>query len=520
VPAGGAPKVTRVMVAQESCNQCHDPLSAHGGSRQQVALCVTCHTSQNIDPETGNPVEFKVMVHKIHMGSKLPSVIGGKPYTIVGNRQSVHDYSKGVFPMFGAGIGDVRNCTACHGAPPDGMKAEDYAKLAPNADNWKTKPSRAACGACHDQIDWTTGKSTVKDRKDHAGGPQTSDAVCAGCHVADSGKEFDLSIVGAHTIPLESKQLKGLNVEIVSAANTKPGDKPTVVFTAKDDSGANIPLSALASITFNIAGPTTDFVNQATESAVMANVTGSDGRYSYTLAQRSIPADAKGSFAIGMEVQRNEKIIGNDAKETDVAVRSNNPVIFVPVTDSKAVPRREIVATEKCNVCHEEIAFHGGGRKNTTVYCQFCHNPNNVDVPGQVPANLGGPFAVEPTSIDFKFMIHRIHTGEELERDFTIYRTRGVFNFNEIVYPGDRQNCEKCHLPNTYLLPLPATNSSVKAPREGVPVLGPATAACLGCHDSQAAGAHAQTQTVNGTEACATCHGRGRDFAVENVHKR
>src|SRR3989304_3428379 len=65
VPAGGAVK-TREVVATESCNQCHNPLALHGGLRVDTALCATCHTSQNTDPETGNPVELKVMGHKIH----------------------------------------------------------------------------------------------------------------------------------------------------------------------------------------------------------------------------------------------------------------------------------------------------------------------------------------------------------------------------------------------------------------------------------------------------------------------
>ena len=48
------------------------------------------------------------MVHKIHMGSQLPSVKAGKPYQIIGNQQSVHDYSTVVDPA------DVRRCEVCH----------------------------------------------------------------------------------------------------------------------------------------------------------------------------------------------------------------------------------------------------------------------------------------------------------------------------------------------------------------------------------------------------------------------
>ncbi|MDO8715334.1 MAG: OmcA/MtrC family decaheme c-type cytochrome, partial [Dehalococcoidales bacterium] len=416
-------------------------------------------------------------------------------------------------------IGDVRTCTTCHGAPPVGMKAEDYAKLAPNADNYKTKPSAAACGSCHDNINFTTGKSTIAGKRDHPGGPQANDNNCAACHVADSGKEFDASVVGAHTIPDVSKQLKGLKVEIVRVTNTSPGQFPQVVFSAKDKAGKVIPLSDIGTVTFNLAGPTTDYVNQPqTESAVRANILiGADGNYAYTLT-RQIAADAKGTYAIGMEVARTETIIGNAGASANVSVRSYNPVAYIPVTDTVAVPRRQVVSTEKCNVCHKEIAFHGGGRFNTAEYCQFCHNPAVVDVPERVPASFGGPYNVPPQSINFRFMIHRIHTGEELTRDFTIYRTRGVFNFNKVEFPGDRTNCAKCHVGNSYTLPLPETMANTQAPREFYSPLGPAASACLGCHDSTTTSAHASIMTSTAGETCAVCHGRGKEFAVETVH--
>ncbi len=520
VPAGGNVKVTRQIVATESCNQCHDPLAIHGGVRRDTRACVVCHTPQSIDPESGNSIELKEMVHKIHRGVNLPSVRAKGDYFIAGFNQTVLDFSKVVWPQFGSGIGDVRTCTTCHGAPPVGMKAEDYSKLAPNADNWKNNPSRAACGACHDNIDWATGKSTVAGKRDHLGGPQASDATCKACHVADSGREFDASVVGAHTIPERSMQLKGVNVQIVSAANTGPGQKPTVVFSAKDNAENPLAKSDLTTVTFNLKGPTTDYLNPpTTEAASAANIISSGDNWSYTLTQ-AIPADATGTWALGMEVRRLEKITGNEGRSVDVNGASYNPVLYIPVTDKTSVPRRQVVSTEKCNVCHKQIAFHGGGRLNTTGYCQFCHNPANVDVPNLVPARFGGPFKVPPQSINFPLLIHRIHTGDELTRDFTIYRTRGVFNFNGVGFPGDLRNCAKCHVGNSYVPPLPETNASVQAPREFYSPLGPAAAACLGCHDSKSAAAHAATMTTSFGEACAACHGRDRDFAVGKVHAR
>ena len=67
---------------------------------------------QTIDPDTGNTVDMPVMVHKIHMGEDLPSVKAGKPYQIIGNRQSVNDYSTVTFPIIN------RTCRDRPIAPP------------------------------------------------------------------------------------------------------------------------------------------------------------------------------------------------------------------------------------------------------------------------------------------------------------------------------------------------------------------------------------------------------------------
>ena len=88
VPNGSAVTTVRDVIRTQSCNKCHDQLSSHGGSRRGVEMCNFCHTPQKPDPDTGNTVDFKVMVHKIHMGADLPSVQAGKPYQIIGNQGS------------------------------------------------------------------------------------------------------------------------------------------------------------------------------------------------------------------------------------------------------------------------------------------------------------------------------------------------------------------------------------------------------------------------------------------------
>ena len=99
VPNGAAVTVTRDVIKTLTCNKCHQDLSAHGGTgRKSLEVCILCHQPQTIDPDTGNSVDMVVMTHKIHMGEQLPSVIAGTPYQIIGNAQSVVDFSKVVFP--------------------------------------------------------------------------------------------------------------------------------------------------------------------------------------------------------------------------------------------------------------------------------------------------------------------------------------------------------------------------------------------------------------------------------------
>ncbi|MDO8669905.1 MAG: OmcA/MtrC family decaheme c-type cytochrome [Dehalococcoidia bacterium] len=491
VPAGGA-ATSRVVVTTEACNRCHDPLSFHGGTRREVGLCVTCHTSQNIDPETGDTVEFRVMVHKIHRGVNLPSVKAGNPYFIVGYGQGVQDFSGIVWPQ------DTRNCTTCH--------------TGPQGDVYKTQPSAEACGACHDNVNFKTGAN-------HGGGAQPNTA-CKTCHPAD-GVEFDLSVSGSHAIPDKSKQLRGVNFEIVSVANAKPGQSPTVVFNIKDNVGQIIKPSEMSSLSFILGGPTTDYSMIPVSETATGATAGADGNFSFTM-QTKIPADAQGTYAVGVQGILNQNL-KKSSGETIVGRNIGfNKVAYAAVTGNVAFPRKQIVDVKNCNVCHDRLGLHGGSRVNTE-FCVICHNPNNSDVVKR--ATAGGP--QPPESIDFKRLIHKIHTGEEQNDKLTIYgggssNIRAI-DLSEVVFPGDRRNCVKCHVAGSQLLSFARQNTiptEVKVGGKVVSSIPPISAACTGCHDSGPAKTHAAAQTVNGAESCVVCHNEGREFAVSAVHAR
>ena len=86
--------------------------------------------------------------------------------------------------------GGQRMCTKCH----DNTKAAQ-------ADNWNTKPSLLACGACHDGINLATGSGMTlateadglgKRSAHHRPGGQADDSTCVACHTRRSHDQ-DLS---------------------------------------------------------------------------------------------------------------------------------------------------------------------------------------------------------------------------------------------------------------------------------------------------------------------------------------
>ena len=347
-----------------------------------------------MDPDTGNTVDLKVMIHKIHKGEALPSVKVPTIRTRSTDLGPVNDFSTVAFPQ------DIRHCVTCHN--PD---------AASQAANWYTYPSLGR------MLSLATTTWTFTPGGNHAGGPQADDSHCAQCH-QPQGVEFDASIMGAHTVPLKSTQLKGLNAGILSVANAAPGQAPMVTFRITENDGTVVaPASLGTNLNILMGGPTTDYaINPFREQAQSATVSGDQA--SYTM-KNPVPADASGTWAFSIEARRTVTLNPPAPDTSSVTEAAFNPVFYSAasahmVTVSDPAPRRQVVDLANCNKCHDRLALHGGQRLNTEE-CVICHNPNASDVSRRPSDQL----PVE--SIDFKRMIHRIHTGEELTQDFTIY---------------------------------------------------------------------------------------------------
>jgi OmcA/MtrC family decaheme c-type cytochrome len=345
----------------------------------------------------------------------------------------------------------------------------------------------------------------------HADLPQVSDNQCSTCHIPQGELDFDVSIFGAHTIPRFSKSLPGTVFELIRVDNGAKGQKPTVTFGIKDKSGKPISPKEMTRLALVLSGPSTDYAAYVSEDALQSD--GKDGVYFWTFTN-ALPATASGTYSIGIEGYRNVKLLEGTKKEVTVRDAGVNKVIHFAVDGSRPAPRRTVVALAKCNSCHSSLSLHGDNR-NQIEQCVLCHNPNETD-------RTRRPAAENPAqSVDFRSMIHRIHTGEAAGTEYVIYGFGGSKNdFGEVRFPGDRRNCQACHVGASEQVPLNENLLSVVNPRGYLNPTGPTAAACLGCHTTKAVASHALANTTTLGESCAACHSANSEFGVSRVHAR
>ena len=183
VPDGTAVTESRRLIDTANCRTCHgQEFRGHGGDRLTIEVCATCHVPGATDPHGGQSLDLKEMIHKIHAGGELASIPGtdgivwdnpatpvneqadNGSYAIWGFGNTKNEWWKAEFPAV------IDNCTKCHNDVPN-------PGATPQVANWKSVPSRSACGSCHDLTNFTTGVN-------HAGGAQANDGACGVCHPA------------------------------------------------------------------------------------------------------------------------------------------------------------------------------------------------------------------------------------------------------------------------------------------------------------------------------------------------
>jgi len=535
---GGAVESGREIVDNDTCNACHDELAFHGGGRFDLQYCAMCHESYSFDAQTGNTIDLKVMIHKIHR-DELPK----GPYAIFGFGNRIHDYTNVQFPQ------DQRNCETCH---------EESDADTPQASNWRLTVNREACGSCHNTVNFDTGAN-------HGNGVAATDDTCGTCHGPSSN--FGLRADQVHYDPLLRAGEK-FAYEVLKVADSAPGQKPTVTIRVTDPTNNNAPYDikaaggpfqvGSASLRVDVAFSTRpDFTNTGSGSATATTGTPAQpisidfkangvpdpafpGSFKAT-ASVAIPATATGSGSALLEGRPSVVING---------VLTSVPVVAAgktfAITDAQPVAYRQVVDITKCNDCHKQLSLHGSNRTGNPELCAVCHNPNATDINRRVAGSSCQSVTgtLDDQSIDFKVMVHAIHAGARAGYKVCGYSNIG-YDFSHIAYPGKLNNCEGCHLPDTYYPPdstqaiattfdaAPASNPDRSTPLGDVATT-PATAVCSTCHSTQAALNHMLSQSAGGSntavkaadsttpgvpaEGCASCHGPGKAADVKAVH--
>ena len=531
IPATGKVTTTadasRDIVANAKCEECHRklggipgatadaaPAGFHGGSRNNVAYCVVCHTDQRkygqaeatasvqgavrtfsgntykVDGRTiGNLPNF---IHKIHAGSLLAN----KNYNYAGVLPAEVTYPQ-----------DLRNCTKCH----DGS-ATSTAKTA-QGNNWKEAPSTLACGSCHDGVNFSAGTGVkLKDARAgktssefaHPTGTIADDSNCALCHtpatidlshlpVTPPNLGSSLHVAGGNAntnaawIASNSSRLPPGAIKVtydLKSVTRDANKRPVMVFRMLQN-GARKDLNpnTAAELWDNFMGaPSVYFVFSVPQDGIAApadfnatanvylktlwkgtgtgtsagTLTGpdADGYYTATLTGVTIPDSAK-MLTGGLGYSYNAS--------------STLPLTQTNLADYPTAPTTVAGQTNKTgglivispNV--QKVATGYTGRRPIVedARCNACHQElgtftEDAFHAGQRNDGSTCSWCHRPNqtssgwSADSTSFVHAIHASSKREVPYNWHAVSATENFSEVTYPGVLNQCETCHLPGTY----------------------------------------------------------------------
>ncbi|MGO9446645.1 MAG: OmcA/MtrC family decaheme c-type cytochrome [Thiobacillaceae bacterium] len=540
------PANTRVMVDKASCNVCHDKLAAHGGGRVDPQYCVLCHNPSTTDANSGNVLDFKMMIHNIHAGQRLATATDGAPstYEIWGYLDKLSDFSKVGFPQ------DLRNCTKCH----NGFASNDpnVAVVTPQGDNWETQASKGACLTCHKTDAWYLQPAHITLlallNPPNQSVNAIADNICKGCHSSTGGLNVDPARVHLNQIQTDAANYQ-FNFDAPPTYNsntrtvtlkysiTNPANN-NAAYDLKADCAGNCNSSnifgnvqiLIGSLTLvGAPAPIADYTSSSSTSVYAYSGT-DDGTHHYTVTTPALPnsgaAQSHGtaralSYGQVLEAQLNPISRVPVAPAANVNVPMRNQFVDFSL-DGTGAARRIVVSNAACEACHGMLgtasgsntlanAFHSGAG-NSVAGCPICHDANYLanDV------NVGGVAYNE--SFQFKRMVHGIHSaGASTEANWTGRAKDFIFgdmtaaapntgiDFSVVVkYPGILSDCSTCHVGTSFqndggLLGTNVhTNTTIKTPDNlNDPlfnnVISPEASSCSGCHDDVVAMSHMVT---------------------------
>lgn len=392
------------------------PLGSRNLDSAPIASCKACH---NADGYSVNTIIRKV--HGLHRGASQVAAGVAHPEYNTPEDKSLADYKNVEYPSFPWG---ERDCTSCHAD-----------------DSWKTKPSRLACGSCHDNLYTDTGTLSPPrvfgklppatsngpqvacsvsndtcvstygtfavcngvtgncERQTH---PVATDAQCGNCHPADSGGLSPISVAHAMLTKTATRGIQITNFELWKGANKTDsfnvGDRITLKFKLVDKNGAAVTNlvsgtgSGAMSGTVVVSGPIDD--RQRLTVPLSIKTTGTlthdgSGAYTYVLPA-DIPSNALLPFNVATGTPRangagiySVYFYINESFSTPYPLSYRDaPDLVVNfklgATTASTSRQRQLITNTACNNCHDDVQAHGGGRHHGEN-CSNCHTKGAVD---------------------------------------------------------------------------------------------------------------------------------------------
>jgi OmcA/MtrC family decaheme c-type cytochrome len=518
----------REIVKVAACFECHGKFtgfhasapvapitSANAAARQDTRMCVMCHNDQqrygqtaaastsnafpaltkasngSYSPQTNIAdgvavADFPAFVHKIHMGENLVKTNYNFAGAVLFNETK--------FPQ------DIRNCTKCH----DGTAGAR--NQAPQGDNWKNVPNRLACGACHDGINFATGKGlTLADARaglttsqfGHIGGIQTDDSKCALCHSAAAIPVYHVPVTPIAPAIVSSGVASG-NTNAASVAANQSNLPAGAIKVTYDVQSVSRNASKQPVIVFRILqnGARADF-NANTGAELWTNFVGSPSAYFvFAVPQDGITAPADYNVSVSSTVKTLWKgngtgasagtLSGPDASGyytatlTGVTVPDNAVMLTGGIGFTYSLPTTPpLTQTNLSDYPYDATTKIGGlivasptAQMVATGYtarraivdnslCNKCHEKLGVFTreafhAGQRNDANTCAWCHKPNqtssgwSADSASYIHALHAASKRTKPFTWHASTTTESFANIGFPGVLKNCETCHLPGTY----------------------------------------------------------------------
>jgi OmcA/MtrC family decaheme c-type cytochrome len=179
----------------ENCNKCHGDLVFHGGARRSFNACILCHGTAGAEdnPQYLSPgapatraetINYRSLMHKVHMGRELPDVKTFGIVTLSGSKPYPNNFSLVTFEnnLYSAEPNETKACSSCHGANNTAWKVPAD-RSHPTQQGAPMQAWRASCTSCHN-----TPGARAHVEANSPGGNES----CSVCH--GPSREFSVDI--------------------------------------------------------------------------------------------------------------------------------------------------------------------------------------------------------------------------------------------------------------------------------------------------------------------------------------